>query len=250
MNHVRSSEDYRSGKTSNGVKLNLFISRSGYCSRRKAGDLVKDGKVTVNGRVVTEPWSEVADRDAVKVCGKLLNTEKPVYILFNKPKGVTATCEDKYAEEKITDLIPKRFGRVYPVGRLDKASRGLIILTNDGELCHRFTHPKFEIEKEYRVTIAGDIDDSTISKLKRGISDHDEILKVKSASVFKAWANKTQLDVIICEGKKRHLRRLFEALGYKVRDLVRIRIGRINLGGLKDGKLRLVDKKFIYSACS
>jgi 23S rRNA pseudouridine2605 synthase len=232
------------------MKLNLFIAKSGYCSRRNAALLIKDGKVTVNGRPVLEPWFEVSDGDAVKACGKLLNAEKQVYILFNKPRGVTATCEDKFAEEKITDLIPKRFGRVYPVGRLDKNSRGLIILTNDGDLCHRFTHPKFEIEKEYLVTIEGDAEETIIKKLIRGVEDYGEILKVKSASISKRWPNKTQLDVIICEGKKRHLRRLFEALGYKVLDLLRIRIGRVNLADLKEGKLRLVDKKFIYSACS
>lgn len=232
------------------MKLNLFIAKSGYCSRRNAALLIKDGKVTVNGRPVLEPWLEVSAGDAVKACGKLLNAEKQVYILFNKPKGVTATCEDKFAEEKITDLIPKRFGRVYPVGRLDKNSRGLIILTNDGDLCHRYTHPKFEVEKEYIVTIEGDAEESVIKKLIKGVEDHGEILKVRSASISKRWPNKTQLDVIICEGKKRHLRRLFEALGYKMLDLLRIRIGRINLADLKEGKLRLVDKKFIYSACS
>ncbi|MCX5677663.1 MAG: pseudouridine synthase [Candidatus Omnitrophica bacterium] len=232
------------------MKLNLYIARCGYCSRRNAALLIKDGKVTVNGKPVLEPWFEVSDDDAVKACGKLLNAEKQVYILFNKPRGVTATCEDKFAEEKITDLIPKRFGRVYPVGRLDKNSRGLIILTNDGDLCHRFTHPKFEIEKEYIVTIEGDAEESIIKKLIRGVEDYGEILKVKSASISKRWPNKTQLTVIICEGKKRHLRRLFEALGYKVLDLLRIRIGRVNLADLKEGKLRLVDKKFIYSACS
>ncbi|MFH1189777.1 MAG: pseudouridine synthase [Candidatus Omnitrophota bacterium] len=232
------------------MKLNLFIAKSGYCSRRDAAALIKGGKVTVNGRAVTEPWREVSGRDAVKACGRLLNAEKQVYILFNKPAGVTATCEDKFAEEKITDLIPKRFGRVYPVGRLDKSSRGLIILTNDGDLCHRFTHPKFEIEKEYLVTIEGDAVASISGKLTGGVRDHGDTLKVKSASVVKSWPNRTRLDVIICEGKKRHLRRLFEALGYKVLDLSRIRIGKINLGDLKEGKLRLVDKKFIYSGCS
>lgn len=232
------------------MKLNLFISRSGYCSRRNAALFVKDGKVTVNGNIVKEPWYDVAQTDAVKVCGKLLAQEKQMYVLFNKPKGVTATCEDKFAEVLITDLIPKRFGRLYPVGRLDKDSHGLIILTNDGDLCHRFTHPKFEIEKEYLVTVKGEVDESIIKKLEKGISDNGEVLKVKSAVISKSWTNRAQLDVVICEGKKRHLRRLFTGIGYKVQDLLRIRIGKIHLGGLRDGKLKVVDKKFIYSACS
>lgn len=232
------------------MKLNLLIAKSGYCSRRNSSLLIKDGKVTVNGKIVTEPWHEVSDGDAVKACGKLLRTEKQVYILINKPRGVTATCEDKYAEEKITDLIPKRLGRVYPVGRLDKSSRGLMVLTNDGNLCHRFTHPKFEIEKEYIVTIQGEVEESIIKSLMKGVEDYGEILKAKSASISRTWPNRAQLNVIVCEGKKRHLRRLFESLGYKVLDLVRIRIGKIGLGDLKEGKFKLVDKKFIYSACS
>ncbi len=231
------------------MKLNLFIAKSGYCSRRKAAELIKDGKAAVNGKAVTEPWFEVSEGDSVKACGKLLNNEKQVYILFNKPRGVTTTCEDKYAEEKITDLIPKRFGRVYPVGRLDKTSHGLIILTNDGDLCHRFTHPKFEIDKEYIVTIEGEQDKAILRKLTHGVEDMGDILKVKSAAINRAWSNRTQVQVVICEGKKRHIRRLFEALGFKVLDLLRIRIGKVHLADLKDGRMKLVDKKFIYASC-
>jgi len=232
------------------MKLNLFISRSGFCSRRDAADFVKEGKVTVNGKIVKEPWTEVADADAVKVGGKKLNTEKQIYILFNKPKGVTTTSDDKFAEKMITDFVPKSFGRVYPVGRLDKPSKGLIILTNDGELCHRFTHPKFEIEKEYLVTIEGKADEPLLKRLKKGVEDDGDILKVKSADIQKTWTGRAQIRVIVCEGKKRHLRRLFERLGYKVFDLIRIRIGKITLGDLKEGRFKIVDKKFIYSACT
>ena len=231
------------------MKLNLFISRSGFCSRRDAADLVKNGKVTVNGNVVTEPWTEVTEADAIKIAGKKLNEEKKVYILFNKPKGVTTTSEDKFAEKVITDFVPKSFGRVYPVGRLDKPSRGLIILTNDGELCHRFTHPKFEIEKEYLVTVDGEVDDSLEKRLKKGVEDEGEILKVRSADIRKRWSGRVQIRVVVCEGKKRHLRRLFERLGCKVFDLTRTRIGNITLGDLKEGRFKLVDKKFIYDSC-
>lgn len=231
------------------MKLNLFISRSGYCSRRNAAVLIKEGGVTVNGRQVLEPWYEVKEKDAVKAKGKLLRAENHVYILFNKPIGVTTTCDDAHADEKITDLIPKKFGRIYPVGRLDRDSRGLIILTNDGDLCHRFTHPRFEIEKEYIVTVKGESSDEMIKRLEKGVEDEGQMLRVRSASVARKWTNRVQIDVVICEGKKRHLRRLFYRLGYTVTDLLRVRIGSITLGDLKDGRMKIVDRKFIYAGC-
>lgn len=231
------------------MKLNVFIAHSGVCSRRDAADFVKDGKVTVNGKVVKEPWAEVTDDDAVKVAGKKVGTEKQVYMLFNKPRGVTSTSEDRFAEKMITEYVPKSFGRIYPVGRLDKPSRGLIILTNDGELCHRFTHPKFQIEKEYLVTVEGSVDETLLKSLKKGVIDEGDVLKVKSADIQHTWSGRAQIRVVVREGKKRHLRRLFERLGYKVFDLIRIRIGKITLGDLKEGRFKIVDKKFIYSAC-
>ncbi|MBN2452765.1 MAG: rRNA pseudouridine synthase [Candidatus Omnitrophica bacterium] len=232
------------------MKLNLFISRSGVCSRRDAAEFVKEGKVSVNGKVVREPWADVTEADSVTVGGKKLNTEKQVYILFNKPRGVTSTSEDKFAEKIIMEYIPRSFGRLYPIGRLDKPSRGLMILTNDGELCHRLSHPKYEVEKEYMVTVGGEADEALLKKLKKGVEDEGDILKVKSADIYKSWPGRAQIRVVVCEGKKRHLRRLFDRLGHKVFDLIRVRIGRIRLGDLKEGRFRVVDRKFIYSTCS
>ena len=230
------------------MNLNAFISKSGYCSRRKAADLVKDGKVTVNGKPIREPWYEVKNGDAVNVAGRVIGPAKHLYIILNKPKGVTSTLEDRFAAKKIIDLIPQKFGRVYPVGRLDKDSRGLIILTNDGDLCHSLTHPKFEIEKEYVVTVKGEVEPNVIRKLKKGVEDEGDILKVREAAIERSAADKAAIRVIICEGKKRHLRRLFTRLGFDVVDLVRIRIGVLRLGDLRDGRFKVVDKKTILGA--
>jgi 23S rRNA pseudouridine2605 synthase len=226
----------------------VFIAKSGVCSRRDASALVKDGKVTVNGKVVLEPWSGIGAKDSVKVRGKLLRQEGNVYILFNKPRGVTVTLEDKFAETTIAELVPKKFGRVYPVGRLDKPSRGLIILTNDGDLCYRLTHPKFAVEKEYLVTIKGRADESILKKLKKGVVEGGELLKVREAYIEHADSARSRLKIVVCEGKKRHLRRLLEELGFEVLDLMRVRIAGLRLGGIKEGKFSLIDRDSIYGA--
>lgn len=232
------------------MRLNLYISTSGHCSRRKADLLIKEGKVKVNGRIVTEPWFNVEDGSSVKVGDALIAGKAKVYLLFNKPKGVTTTLSDKFAEKKITDYLPKSLGRVYPVGRLDKLSRGLIILTNDGNLCYSISHPKFEIEKEYVLLVKGRLDDSIYIKLKNGVHDGPDILKVKSAQIEKTGRDEFNVRVIVCEGKKRHLRRLFESLGFKVLDLKRTRIGPFRLGDLKEGSYRIIHAAEIKEAAS
>ena len=141
------------------MRLNLFIARSGYTSRRKADALIKEGRVKVNRRPVKQPFFQVTAKDEVKVEDSLIAPQGGVYIIFNKPKGITVTLEDKFADKKIIDYLPRKFSsncrsfkggkRVYPAGRLDKNSQGLIVLTNDGKLCYRITHPKFAVEKEY-----------------------------------------------------------------------------------------------------
>jgi len=228
------------------MKLNAFISRSGFCSRRKAAAFIKEGKVKVNAKVIYEPWYELKEKDCVKIGSKALHTERNIYIILNKPRGTTATSEDKFAEKKVTDLIPKHLGRVYPVGRLDKDSRGLMILTNDGDLCNKLTHPRFEVEKEYLLKVKGKPDAAAIEKMKKGIRDGGDFLNIKSAFIRWSKTSKTQIKVIVCEGKKRHLRRLFNRAGFPVLDLKRERIGRLRLGDLAEGAFKVIDKQSIY----
>lgn len=228
------------------MRLNAFIAKSGFSSRRKAASLVKGGSVTVNGKIAVQPWVEVKKEDTVKVNGKNISLVRNVYLIFNKPKGVTTTLKDRFAEKKITDFIPKKYGRVYPVGRLDKNSEGLIILTNDGALCYSLTHPKFEVEKEYELWVAGDVAEGILKKAKKGVIDNGDILKVKSAVLGAKEKDKTKVNVVVSEGKKRHLRRLFECLGLKALSLKRVRIGSLKLGNLKEGDIRAVDKKALH----
>jgi len=202
--------------------------------------------VAVSGKVICEPWFELKEGDLLEVNGRALKLQGNTYLIFNKPSGVTATLEDKFARKKIIDFIPRTLGRIYPVGRLDKDSRGLMILTNDGELCYKLTHPKFEIEKEYIIWVKGTISSVAVNKSKKGVKDKGDVLKVKSASINVIKGNKTQIRIVVCEGKKRHLRRLFNRLGFPVVDVKRIRIGNLKLGDLKEGAFRIVDKKTLY----
>jgi 23S rRNA pseudouridine2605 synthase len=228
------------------TKLNVFIAKAGVCSRRKADLLIKDGKVKINGRVIVEPWTVVAAKDFVSVNGKPLRAEKQIYLIVNKPRGVTVTLEDKYAKRKITDHIPNKYGRVFPVGRLDKDTSGLIIMTNDGDLCHELTHPSFEIDKEYVATVEGALKSGSMDLMRAGVEDEGDILKVKSVSLLNRDKQKTVLKIIISEGKKRHIRRLLMQVGARVMNLKRVRIGNLELGALKEGKFRGLDKKEMY----
>lgn len=228
------------------MNLNVYIAKSGYCSRRKADLLIKSGQVCVNGKTATEPWRRVTDGDSVSVSGRPLATEEHVYVIFNKPYGVTSTVEDKYALKKVVDMVPKDKGRLYPVGRLDKMSRGLMILTNDGDFCNKVTHPRYEIEKEYIVVVRGAVDNALVDKMRRGVHDCGDLLQVKRAAIRSTDDKKSVLQVIVSEGKKRHIRRLFLKLGFSVLDLRRVRIGSLQLDTLKEGEYRLVDRDVIY----
>ena len=242
------------------MRLNLFISKSGYASRRKADILIKQGKVKVNGQVVIEPFFQVSENDEIDINDSEIFLKKHIYILFNKPKGVTTTLSDKFAQKKITAFFPAHFFArkvrnsekkkliledkgIYPVGRLDKQSRGLIILTNDGDLCYKVTHPKFAIEKEYLINIKGQIKEKDCLILRKGIIDNEDYLKIDSISILQREKDKTICKVIVREGKKRHLRRLFKKIGFPIDDLKRIRIGNVCLGNLKSGKYELISEK-------
>lgn len=193
-----------------------------------------------------EPWHEVKEDAHVTVDGKDVGSQREAYLAFNKPKGVTVTLEDRFASRKIIDMIPKRYGRIYPVGRLDKDSRGLILLTTDGDLCHRLTHPRFEIEKEYAVSVDSAVTEDQLEQVRRGIADKGDVLNVRSCKIVRSAGGVTELEVIAAEGKKRHLRRIFKKLGLNVIDLRRVRIGGLKLDALGEGKFRELDRETVY----
>ena len=208
--------------------------------------LIKAGRVTVDGIVIREPWHRISGNSSVAVDGKKVGPEKARYIILNKPKGVTVTLGDRFASKAIIELIPARYGHLFPVGRLDRDSRGLIILTNDGDFCYRLTHPKFQVEKEYEVTVKGKPDKGIPARLRQGVKDEGELLKVRSSSVISEQKDRMRMSVIIAEGKKRHIRRLFRCLGFQVLDIKRVRIGALRLGSLPEGSHKIMDKDDIY----
>ncbi len=225
------------------MRLNVYLARCGAASRRKADELIKKGAVQVNGEKILEPFVDVKDGDSVKLYGKLLSPAGCVYIALNKPKGYTSTVKDRFAEKKITDLIPASYGKLFPVGRLDKNSSGLIILTNDGQFANLITHPRYQVEKEYEVIVSRPFKSEDARILKEGITDEGEQLRAASIKPLKQFPGRSLLSVVMKEGKKREVRRMFECLGYRIIELKRVRIGKIFLGHLKTGGYRLLTEK-------
>ncbi len=222
------------------MRLQVFLSHSGACSRRKALEYIKQGKVTVNDRKIFEPSHSVHEQsDIVLLDGKCISIPQKVYILLNKPKGVVTTVSDRFAEKKVLDLLPKNFKNLYPVGRLDKDTSGLLLLTNDGALTHRLIHPSFEVEKAYRVLLNKPISGDDKNRLQKGIVLDGK--KTAPCQIKKISQN--EFEIIIHEGRKRQIRRMFASLHYHVVALVRIRQGSLTLGNLKVGEWRFLTKE-------
>jgi 23S rRNA pseudouridine2605 synthase len=214
------------------IRLQKFMAECGVASRRAAEKLIAAGKVEINGRVARIGTKIDPASDKVIVNGKLLKQkEKKIYIKLNKPVGVLSACSDS-KEMTVVDLIKDVPGRLYPVGRLDMGSEGLMILTNDGELANRLMHPRYEHEKEYEVTVREPLTSAQIAKLEQGIVlDNKKTLPVKIQR-----AGDRRFRVILREGMKRQIRRMMEAVGNNVSRLKRIRIKNIRLGNLATGK--------------
>lgn len=211
-----------------GTRLNKFIAHSGLCSRRKAADLVKAGKILVNGEVEINPSYMVQEDDQVVHEGKTLKVEEnKVYILLNKPKKVVTTVSDEKGRRTVIDLLGGKVKeRVYPVGRLDYMTTGLIVLTNDGDLAKKLSHPSHEVRKLYHVGIDKPISEDDVRKIEKGLLLEDGLAEVDSANIIKGRENK-ELMVQLHQGKNRIIRRIFEHLGYRV-----IKLDRVNYAGL------------------
>ncbi len=219
------------------VKLQKYIADSGYSSRRRAEELIKEKKVQVNGRLATIGM-RVDEEDTVVVEGKRIRTSKKdrVYILLNKPKGYTCTNREIPGEKNVFSLVsPKE--RLFVVGRLDKNSRGLVILTNDGDFTYKMTHPSFACEKEYKVELGKEVGAKIIEGLKKGV-DIGEKSVAKISEMEKISPKRYK--IVMTEGKRRQIRRMFEAFGRTVTDLQRVRIDRYRLGRLKEGEWKQI----------
>jgi 23S rRNA pseudouridine2605 synthase len=215
------------------VRLAKFLAHAGVASRRASEELVRAGRVTVNGRHVTDPASDTAKSDDVAVDGEPVRREERVVYVLNKPTGVVSTAKDTHNRPTVTDLIGSG-KRLYPVGRLDADTTGLILLTNDGELANRLTHPRYEVPKTYRATTAKRVPDRALKALRDGIELDDGMTHPAEVRQPKPGT----LELTIHEGRKRQVRRMLEAVGHPVHTLERIAFGPLTLKGLKPGDHR------------
>ena len=233
-------------------RLQKVIAEKGYCSRRKAEELIAAGKVEVNGKIVTEMGYKVSYEDDILVEGnQLSDKEEKVYYLLNKPRGVVTTVHDEKGRKTVVDLVPTT-SRIYPVGRLDYDTTGILILTNDGELTELLTHPKNNIEKTYVAKVNGFLSSTNSDKLKNGvIIDGKKTNKAKvKVKKYDKKTNTSLVELVIHEGKNHQVKKMFEAIGLKVLKLRREKIAFLTLTGLKSGEVReltIHEVKKLYS---
>ena len=221
------------------MRLNRYIAMSGICSRREADDYITSGVVTVNDEVVTELGSKVSQNDVVKLNGKVLVSEKMVYIVMNKPKGYVTSVEDPHADKTVMDLVKGCCKeRVYPVGRLDKNSMGVLLITNDGELTKQIAHPAYEKKKVYQVTLDKPMDRADMERLVDGVELEDGF--IRADAIEYAADKKNEIGIEIHSGRNRIVRRMFEKVGYHVTKLDRVYFAGLTKKGLKRGEWRFL----------
>jgi 23S rRNA pseudouridine2605 synthase len=225
------------------VRLNRFLAAAGLGSRRHCDELIAAGRVSINGKTCTDFSTQPDARDHVKVNGKLVHVAPPLTIMLHKPAGFVSTRRDPHARDTVFDLLPAKFSRLFNIGRLDAQTEGLLLLTNDGNLAQRLTHPRFRIEKEYEVTLDRPWDPLLAPKLMREIFLDDRRAKIAQLH----FISPMRLRVVLRQGINRQIRRMFEAVGFRVQRLVRIRIGPLRLGDLPRGHWRALTKRELES---
>lgn len=232
-------------------RLQKVIAQAGIASRRKAEELIKDGKVKVNGEVIKELGTKVSESDKVEVNNKPIEKETKEYYLLNKPRGVITTTNDEHGRKIVTDLI-ETSARIYPVGRLDYDTTGAILLTNDGEFANILMHPSNKIDKVYLAKLEGIIKGEQINALKNGVMLDDVLVKASRVKLKKVnQENLTSMvEITIHEGKNHQVKRMFESVGFHVEKLTRERIGIFDINNLKSGQYRKLTPKevqIVYS---
>jgi 23S rRNA pseudouridine2605 synthase len=220
------------------IRLNKYLANLGICARRDVEFLLQEKIVTVNGEQISEPGTRInPEKDIIKINGKGLKRPKYVYYLLNKPKGIVSTTDDEYGRKDVTSFIPTK-QRIYPVGRLDKDTSGLLLLTNDGELTNILTHPKYHVAKVYRFSIIGRITPLQLNKLRKGVRLTDGMTKPARVIITKAKPSITSLEITLREGRNRQIRRMCEAVGLRLIDLERVKFGKITLEKIGKGQYR------------
>ena len=216
------------------MRLNRYLAAAGLGSRRHCDELIQTGQVTINGQICTDFSFQPGAKDFVKVNGRRVQVEPPRTIVLHKPAGFVSTRSDPYARDTIFDLLPDKFSKLFNIGRLDAQTEGLLLLTNDGDLSQHLTHPRYKVEKEYEVILDRPWDRTLNEKLLKGI-----LLDGQRARLGRIYEkSRTHLEVVLQQGLNRQIRRMFEAVGYRVKRLVRTRLGTLHLGDLPRGHWR------------
>lgn len=228
------------------MRLQKYLSSQGIASRRKSEDLISQGIVTINGQTAQLGDKIDPANDAIKVGNKLISTNQTnstlIYLIFNKPAGYEVTRKFTPNKQNVYELLPKKLeNKIWPIGRLDKYSSGLLIFTNDGELTQKLTHPKYEHDKEYLVEYTGELTENKLKKIQHGIKIENETYKSDKCKVVRPGL----LNITLHEGKNRQIRKILEALGLKTTLLHRIRIGKLKIGKLASGKFQTISKSKI-----
>lgn len=224
------------------VRLNKFLSQAGICSRREADKLIILGKVRVNGKIIKEVGTKVQSDDKVEYGGKRIYSESKLYVLLNKPKDFICTLKDEKGRKTVTDLIKQVPKRVFPVGRLDRNTTGLLLLTNDGELSQNLSHPKFQVNKLYHVVLDRKVKKEHLDLVKNGVKLEDGIIKADEISHV-INESEHNVGIAIHSGRNRIVRRIFEHLGYKVTKLDRVVYAQLTKKDLPRGKWRYLNKQ-------
>jgi 23S rRNA pseudouridine2605 synthase len=233
----------------NTERLQKVIAKSGLTSRRKAEQYIVQGRVKVNQKVVTTLGTKVIETDEISVDNIPLDKEKPVYFVLNKPRGYISSVKDDKGRQTVLDLMEDVPERVFPVGRLDYNSSGLLILTNDGEFAHLLMHPKHEIEKVYVAKVKGIPHKDQLFSLRKGVKSQGELLKAVHMRIIKTDSRKNTslLEITLHEGKNRHVRRMMEAIGFPVQKLKREKYGVVTLDKLQPGTYRALSREEIHN---
>lgn len=230
------------------MRINKYIAASGCASRRKADELIASGQVSVNGAVLRQPGYDVQPGDRVTVSGKLIEPEEELlYYMLNKPRGYVTTASDEKGRPTVTELMSGVDARLFPVGRLDCDSAGLLIMTNDGTLAYRITHPKNKIWKSYELEVAGQLNSAKMEVFRSGIVIDGKKTAPAEGRIVCQKGDMSLVEARISEGRNRQLRKMFEALGCKVTYLKRVQIGTLKLGHLHEGGYRRLSAKEIDS---
>jgi pseudouridine synthase len=233
------------------VRLQKFLAEAGVASRRAGEQMIREGRVIVNGQVITEMGAKVdPDHDRVVVDGRAVRVKRKIYLALHKPRGLVCSHKDEHGRPTIYGLLPAEWGHLHSVGRLDFNSEGLIFLTNDGEFSLKLTHPRYGVRKKYVVTASGLVTEALLKKFEAGVRHGEDLLKAAKTALVSASDSNSVVEVELTEGKNREVRRMFESQNLMIKRLQRVQIGKIKLGELRPGRWRTLTETEIKTLLS